>query len=238
MVGRLIPNPAGLASAKDGWRFWILSAPKLVFAQPMRLSSPCLPLLLFLMVVPVDAQFLGEKVIEVRNGTEFLRALGSDRKVRLMGERVDLTAAGGVVEVRGVKNLRIVGAAPTGTELVSRSGGGLVRFEQCHNLDLRRLSLRLESQATDVVLSLSGVTNVLVRECSLAAVAATALQLKDVSRLKLHKTTVLNSGAGILRASECRNLRAEGCAFRRNEGEHGFELRDVYDLELDGCEFV
>lgn len=193
-------------------------------------------LLALLGVSGANAQFYGKDVHEVANADELLRALGSDRTVRITTPRIELGAAATGLEIRGHRNLRIIGARSTGTEIVS-AGDGALTIADGFNIDLRQLTIRLESTATNGVLAVVGVTNLLVRDCTLSGAAATGLTLRKAARVMLFKTTVLNCGSGILRADETRNVLFEASRLIRNEGDRGFELRHLYDLQLERCEF-
>ena len=192
-------------------------------------------LALLALATAAGAQFHGKAVYEVGTTADFVRALGSDRTLLLGARRVEVPA--GVV-VRGFRNLRILGAKDGGTELIATGGGAVLTFSNCFNIDLRQLTIRMESTATSAVLSLVNTTNVLVRDCALSGVAATGLRLRDTARVKLRNCAVLNCGAGILSAEQSRNVLIEESRFTRNEGPRGFELRRFFDLRLANCEFA
>jgi len=198
----------------------------------MRLSFV---ILLLLFAANARAQFHGKERFEINSGAEFVRALGSDRTLLLSARRVEVPA--GVI-VSGLRNLRILGAKNGGTELVTAGGDAVLTFSNCFNIDLRQLTIRVESTATGAVLSLVNTTNVLVRDCALSGVAATGLSLRESARVNLRNCAVLNCGAGILSAEESRNVRIEESRFTRNEGPRGFDLRRFFDLRLANCEFA
>lgn len=193
---------------------------------------------LLLFAASSEAQFAGADVREVGSGAEFVSALGSGRTLRLTATRIELPAKGDGVTVIGHRNLRILGAPNGGTEVVGVAGGTVLGFTNCHNIDLRRLTIRMESSATNAVLAFLNTTNVLLRDCRISGVAATGIYLRDTARMKMEACAVFNCGDGILRADDSRNVLVERCRFTRNEGSRGFMLRRFHDLRLERCEFI
>ena len=230
--GRTPPARMNVLGFSPALNSFLLSSPML-----SRITHVCL-LLSALLTGRATAQFYGKDVHEVGTGAEFVRALGSDRTLQLTAARITMPVTEPGLVIRGLKNLRILGAETTGTEIVSLAGGSVLGFVDCRNLDLRRLTIRFESTVTNGVLAMTGVTNVLLRDCSLSGVAATGLVLRRAVRVKVLKSTVLNCGAGILQTENSRNLHFEDCLFRRNEGDFGFRLNRTYDLRMEDCEFV
>ena len=200
--------------------------------------------ILFLLAVWISnqagAQFYGKAVHEVGTGAEFMKAIGSDRTLQLTATRIELPPTGAGLVIPRARNLRILGAAKGGTELVCAAGDAVLTFTDCMNLDLRRLTVRLESTAAnaDGVLRFTGVTNVLIRKCTLSGVAASGLVLSNAARVKSLNSTILNCGDGVARAVDSRNMLFEECRFTRNEGERGFALKRSFDLRMESCEFA
>lgn len=192
-------------------------------------------ILLLLLAGSARAQFYAKERLAVNNGEELVRLLGSDRTLQLGAQRLEVPA--GII-INGFRNLRILGSTNGSTEIVAVGGAAVLTLTNCYNVDLRRLTIRMESSATTGVMSLISTTNVQLRECSLAGVAATGLILRRAARLNLRDCTVMNCGAGMISAVDSGNVLVENCRFARNEGPRGFNLQRFFDLRLKRCGFT
>ena len=208
-------------------------------------------------VIPTcPAQFFGKDTFEVSTPDEFVRAIGSQRTIRIVTNRLSITntsltdtphtrwhdAKGGRgLTIHGVKNLRILGIEKERSELSTRSDAFVLAFEKCFNVDLRHLSIRHERPAGDcksAILGFNSCTNILIRSSGLHGCGTEGLTVSRVARFEVRDTTIRDCSIGIMSVQHSKNVLFKRCAFRNNGKLYGMDFRDTYDARFEDCEFV
>jgi hypothetical protein len=216
-----------------------------------------LALIAFVILEPFSnsawAQFYGKQTIVVSTAAGFIKAVGSDRTIRLAGLPMDLSeivpfehpqvrwSPRGKTHspiIHNVRNLRIIGIK-NASELRSTSQHSFILgFENAKNVELRDLKIGAAAAFNaGNLLSLSRSTNVLLRNCHLSGAGSRALKLDQVARFVTRNSRFTDCSNLIVSVGRSANLLFRQTHFTNNRGRWGGRFVDTYDVQFDRCTF-
>jgi hypothetical protein len=198
-----------------------------------------------------QAQFFGKEVFEVGNAEQLLKAVGSDRTIRLAATAFTLSDVsrqkhahvhwdGKAITIHGVKNLRVLGATGEKSEIVTRDDSFVLAFEKCRNVDLRHLSFRHERPAgkcTSAVLGFVSCTNTLLRSCQISGCGTEGLTLSRVDRFEMRDSTIRDGTVGIMSVQHSANVLFQKCRFENNGKVYGVDIQKSYSVLFEDSAF-
>ena len=205
--------------------------------------------------VPPATALPKQKVFRVKTAKEFLSALGSNRKIIIDADRLDLTKAKAsyngkfysairrnalfhkydmeeIEAFQNLDNLTIESADPekTVTVISPEDRGAILFFLNCRNLTLRNLKLLNKYKNEAGSLALSSCRDTVIENCVLR-------------KIKSNKKSELKT---IFFAERCRNLKVKNCIFttRSSDKIDMLTLKSVIKIsqcnivEFSGCQII
>ncbi len=196
-------------------------------------------------------------VLRVKNATELIQALGSDRVIRLAPGRYDLSGLfivknrfvdwvdeydGPCPVIKGVSNLSLVGEGGPGDAaeiVIAPAYGWVLSFEACTDILISGLVIghTKPGYCLGGVLSFARCDDVEVRDCELYGSGTYGLGLERCSRFSIRDSVVRDCTYGLATVDRCEDLYFESTVF---SGTGEFELIDLRASEhilFRDCEF-
>lgn len=225
----------------------------------MPTSLMLLPLSALLSAAAPDSAPAGKpadrrEVIRVANAEEFLRALGSDRILKLapaeyrLSEVEGMEAAavrwdkefdGRTLTVRGVRNLSIVCEADKPARLIVKPRYVFVlNFEGCEGVELSNLYLGHEPDRGECSSGVVGATDcrdLTLRRCDLFGCGTEGLTLQRVKGMKFEESVIRDCSYGIVSAAGCEGLRFVKSRFADNVEFWGLRFEDCREVRFADC---
>ncbi len=211
-------------------------------------------------LAPSDDQ---RTVIRVKNATELVQALGSDRVIRLAPGRYDLSGLyvvknryvdwvdeydGPCPVIKGVSNLSLIGEGEPGSGpdpgagaeiVIAPAYGWVLSFEACTGIMISGLVIghTKPGYCLGGVLSFARCDDIEVRGCELYGSGTYGLGLERSSRVSIRDSVVRDCTYGLATVDRCQDLLFESTVF---SGTGEFELFSVLASEhllFRDCEF-
>jgi hypothetical protein len=195
------------------------------------------------------------RFISVRNSTELLGAIGSNRVITLQPGSYDLSQKNDIRHanlawkdnydgfypiVKSVENLTIQ-ASGDAEILISPSYGWVFEFQTSRNLRFRgiRFAHRKPGYCLGGVLRFELCEGIEITECSLDGSGTYGLELDRSRGLSMEASAITNCTYGIMQVNDSSDLRFSGCSFTDNRefdliAFSGSSNADFADCEIAG----
>lgn len=191
--------------------------------------------------------------ITVRNGAEFIAAIGSNRTLLLDADEIDLTLAGGMpggtafvsgqpvhdghqMTIHDVENLQI---RPKGEGVahlyVSPRYAFTVDFFQCRNIGMSRLRLGHQPErgrCAGGVLRGRNVSKLMATDCVLYGCGTQGFELYDCEQVIIDRCTVEECTSGLSAFQNCTGVAIRQSRFRANETTGVLAFENCRNVEV------
>jgi hypothetical protein len=200
-----------------------------------------------------DAQGQGQlRFITVRNSTEFLNALGSDRVVTLMPGTYDLSQKSDVRTanltwkdnydgfypiVKSVSNLTLRGSGEVEI-LIAPSYGWVLEFQTSQNLRFQgiRFAHRKPGYCMGGVLRFELCDGIEISDCVLDGSGTYGIELSNGRNLTMNRSRIQNCSYGIMQLFNSNDALFLECEFSKNREFDLIELQGSSNIDFSSCD--
>ena len=181
------------------------------------------------------------KVVTVDNAADLLRAVGSDRTIRLMPGIYrmpveDSLLAERWLRLQAMKNLTLVGLGDIPVKILAPNGANVVTVTQCTGITLRNLEIGHDGTGDCMgdCLVITGSADITVTDCVLFGTGYNGLHAEGVQRLRLERTTINTCQRPVVLAT-CEDVTLLGCRLVGNRTGNVLTCYDSSAVLLRDC---
>jgi hypothetical protein len=203
------------------------------------------------MVLIMCVQIFAQKVVEVSNSRDFLKAIKPGANIHLKKGEYNLSKSAGISsayvkweEVYDGMQLKIVNVAgliitadENVTLLAEPRYAWVILFENCSDISLAGITAghTVSGYCSGGVLGFSNCSGISINDCDLFGSGTEGLRLERVSRFGMHNTVIRECTYNIMTILESSEINFKNCRFTRSGAFDLFNISQSSALVFEYC---
>lgn len=208
-------------------------------------------------VISTKLKRMTKENIEVENIIEFIKAIGSNRKIILKSGKYELSNLedlrrkpvyhervfdGQEIIIQGVENLTIESQGHKSELLIAPSYANVINFRDCSNITLSNLIFGhypKKGSCEGGVISIKNCNNININDSILFGSGTLGLILSNVNTLIFESSIIKECTYGIMEISDSKNIYFRRSVFTNNQIIfYGIVVSDFSMVEFNECHFI